>query len=457
MRICIIGSGPTGLGAANRLMELGFADFKVFERDSFVGGLSASYYDARGFTWDFGVHVTHSHYRYFDNLLDEVLPGGYFHLERRSWIRENGSYVPYPFQYNIRYLPRREMWECIQGLLDLQERGRLAIPEDFEQWVVTRFGDGIARHFMLPYNRKLWRTDLGEMTHRWTGDRVPPTDIRRVLENVILMKDDVSWGCNSTFRFPKKGGTGAIWQAIARRLPDSRLFLNHRLVRVDSHGKALHFANGRSEPYDVLISTIPVTELVKMCGLDVLAEQAKGLRHTAVTVLGVGLPHPLSPEMSAKTWVYCPAQELPFYRLTPFSAFSPAHVPASNHCGSLLCEISMAPQRPVGPGELQQATLDGLRRGGWLNGNGETVHTYAMNCQYGYPTPTKNRDQILADILPALEQLGIYSRGRFGGWKYEVGNMDHSVMQGVEAAERILNDTPERTLWHPDEVNSRMN
>ena len=58
-------------------------------------------------------------------------------------------------------------------------------------------------------------------------------------------------------------------------------------------------------------------------------------------------------------------------------------------------------------------------------------------------------------ILKRLEKKGIYSRGRFGAWKYEVGNMDHSLMQGVEAVNKIILGEEEKTLWHSEIVNNR--
>jgi hypothetical protein len=54
-----------------------------------------------------------------------------------------------------------------------------------------------------------------------------------------------------------------------------------------------------------------------------------------------------------------------------------------------------------------------------------------------------------------FERRGVFSRGRFGAWKYEVSNQDHSFAQGVEAVDRWLHGTPETTLHCPDEVNSR--
>jgi hypothetical protein len=77
-----------------------------------------------------------------------------------------------------------------------------------------------------------------------------------------------------------------------------------------------------------------------------------------------------------------------------------------------------------------------------------------MKAEFGYPIPTPDRDDILGDVLPALEAMNIYSRGRFGGWKYEVANMDHSVMQGVEAVDRLLNGTAEVTLPTPHLANA---
>ena len=51
--------------------------------------------------------------------------------------------------------------------------------------------------------------------------------------------------------------------------------------------------------------------------------------------------------------------------------------------------------------------------------------------------------------------MDIYTRGRFGGWKYEVSNQDHSLMQGVECAERLLGEGDEITWFDPITVNGR--
>ena len=65
-------------------------------------------------------------------------------------------------------------------------------------------------------------------------------------------------------------------------------------------------------------------------------------------------------------------------------------------------------------------------------------HTWQFSAEYGYPVPTLGRDRALKALHGGLEPLGIFSRGRFGAWRYEMGNMDHCYMQGREIAERIV-------------------
>jgi hypothetical protein len=77
------------------------------------------------------------------------------------------------------------------------------------------------------------------------------------------------------------------------------------------------------------------------------------------------------------------------------------------------------------------------------------VATHVEDVEYFYPVPTLSRDRALAEIQPFLLAHGIYSRGRFGAWKYEISNMDHTVMQGVEVVSSLLLGEPERTWVAP--------
>jgi hypothetical protein len=97
-----------------------------------------------------------------------------------------------------------------------------------------------------------------------------------------------------------------------------------------------------------------------------------------------------------------------------------------------MTETSESPQKPVNLDRLAHETVQGLRDTKLIGASDEIVSVWSYRAEHGYPTPSLERDDILDTVIPFLDKLGVYSRGRFGGWKYEVSNQDHSFMQGVE-------------------------
>ncbi|MEF2144648.1 MAG: FAD-dependent oxidoreductase [Desulfovibrionaceae bacterium] len=444
----IIGAGPTGLGAAHRLAELGEHSFVVLEREAHPGGLSASFRDKAGFTWDFGGHVLFSHYDYFDRLVQDLLDGAFLEHQRESWVRVAGTWVPYPFQNNIRHLPPDERWRCVEGLLP--GRRPDTRPENFGQWIDTVFGQGIAELFMRPYNFKVWATPPERMSYSWIGERVSVVDMEGVLRNVVLEQDDVGWGPNNTFLFPRSGGTGAIFEALARRVQD-RIHYGRSVARINAEKRIVTLADGSTVRYDKLLNTGPLDLLAGtwLEGPDAaLVEAAQLLTHNSVHVTGIGLN---GSREDSRCWMYFPEENAPFYRLTNFHNYSPQNTARPGSQRALMCETSSSAHKSENLATLMERSEQGLQHAGLINNTDEKniVSRFEISREYAYPIPSLERDRALAAIQPRLESQNIFSRGRFGGWRYEVGNMDHSVMQGVEWAERMLEDKPETTYTTP--------
>lgn len=454
--IVIIGAGPTGLGAAWRLQERGYEDWLLIEQGETAGGLAASVKDEKGFTWDLGGHVQFSHYEYFDNLMDELLgPDGWLYHERESWVWLRQRFVPYPFQLNIRRLPREDLKECLRGLVRLYKGGNSKKPANFAEWIDATFGEGIARVFMRPYNMKVWAHPLEMLGTTWVGERVAVVDLERVLCNLVDDRDDVSWGPNNTFRFPKFGGTGAVWRACASRLPSEKQRYRVAVVSVDPAKRILLLSDGSQVSYDCLLSTIPVTELTRLAGLSDLLDLAKNLCYSSTHVFGIGLRGNPPEQLRTKCWMYFPEDDNPFYRVTVFSNYSPNNVPDIRCYWSLMAEVSESPFKPV-PDTVEariEEVIQGMLATRLISSRDDIVDIWYRRLEYGYPTPTIGRDAIIYEVLPKLEDLGIFSRGRFGAWRYEVSNQDHSLMQGVEWVDRLLDGAEELTLWHPEIVN----
>ena len=133
--------------------------------------------------------------------------------------------------------------------------------DNFQNWINSVFGAGIAKYFMMPYNFKVWAHPLEMMSTSWQGDRVPNVDVGRILENLLENRDDVSWGPNNKFKFPLLG-TGMLYDRIAEALPKP-VNLREEVASIDPSAKSVTFTSGRSVDYDFLINTMPLKELVK--------------------------------------------------------------------------------------------------------------------------------------------------------------------------------------------------
>jgi len=473
-RILILGAGPTGLGAGYRLKELGYKNFRLYDRNPYIGGLAHSFTDAAGFTWDIGGHVMFSHYAYYDQVFDKLMGPDFTLNNRESWVRMFDRWVPYPFQNNIRYLPRQAAYECLSGLIKAQNgKGKVssaAAARNFGEFIDAVFGEGIAHHFMRPYNFKVWAHPPEMMNKQWIGERVAVLDVDRALRNVLLEQDDFGWGPNNQFKFPLKGGTGEFYARFgpalglrAGEFESEHIALNKNIVSIDVDKKLITFSDSATDTYDTLISAMPLDVLCRdiLTGEvpDSIRAAAQRLLHSSGYMVGIGLKSRARGGAGAgtpdtKSWMYFPEDNCPFYRVTYLSNYSPNMTPDKDNYYSLLCEVSESAFKPTPGNEgrdndaVIESVISGLENAGLLE-PGERANIVSRWCyyaDYSYPTPSVERDDILAEVIPWLESRGIYSRGRFGMWKYEVSNTDHTLMQGVEVVNRLLKGEPETTI-----------
>jgi hypothetical protein len=174
-----------------------------------------------------------------------------------------------------------------------------------------------------------------------------------------------------------------------------------------------------------------------------LQAKAREFRAAQVQLFGFGLCGPMPDSLKGVHALNFPLADIPFWRLNVPSNFSPGNVPQSDTAWSILCENSIPPGSNVRyEPEQIEATL---RQKGFLPPGTEVVSTFMSELKHGYPVPFAGRDPLLNDVQSKLEQMDIYSRGRFGGWRYEVSNQDHAFMQGVEVIDRLRQGKPEYT------------
>ncbi|KAG9246605.1 UDP-galactopyranose mutase [Calycina marina] len=483
--VLVIGAGPTGLGAAKRLNQIDNPSWMIIDSNETPGGLASTDVTPEGFLYDVGGHVIFSHYKYFDDCIDEALPkeDDWYTHERISYVRCKNLWVPYPFQNNISMLPKEEQVKCLDGLIDAAIIARTAIskPQNFDEWNIRNMGTGINDLFMRPYNYKVWAVPTTKMQCAWLGERVAAPDVKAVVKNVVLNKTAGNWGPNATFRFPARDGTGGIWIAVANTLPKEKTLFGKQgeVSKVNADAHTVTLSSGKTIGYNKLITTMAVDQLVGQMEDKELISLSKGLYYSSTHVIGVGLRGERPERIGDKCWLYFPEDDCPFYRATIFSNYSPYNQPeksvklATQYLAdgskpksteavegpywSIMLEVSQSTMKHVDEANLLKDCIQGLINTEMIMSDDEIVSTYHRKFDHGYPTPALEREGVLTQLLPKLQAKDIYSRGRFGSWRYEVGNQDHSFMLGVEAADHIVNGAVELTLNYPDFVNSRKN
>ena len=182
-------------------------------------------------------------------------------------------------------------------------------------------------------------------------------------------------------------------------------------------------------PLDLLVGVIDGAP-------DGVADAAGELRHNSIFMVGVGYEAPLADD---KSWMYFPGEEAPFYRATNFAKYAAANVPQadlSRYC-SYMTETSFSDVKPEPRAGIEERVEAGLRAAGVVAGRPEVASIHVEEVPYAYPVPTNSRDGALSVIQPWLASQRILSRGRFGAWRYEIGNMDHAVKMGIDVARHI--------------------
>ena len=411
-------------------------------------------------------------------------------LERVSYVRLKGRWVAYPFQNNVSALGVEDQVACLTGMVEAKVRHATSRepPKDFDEWILRTQGEGIANLFMRPYNYKVWAVPTTMMQCGWLGERVAAPDVGRAISNVLHGKEDAGWGPNAVFRFPTQGGTGGIWKAVAKLLPTERQFYGpgNAVVSLDTSAKQVTLASGAKLGYGSLISTVPLDITLRMLDKPAWAD---GLTHSSSHIIGVGI-RGSGAALEKKCWLYFPEDNCPFYRATVFSLYAKDNCPGEGAALPTLClgdgrpapagqaakggpywslmfEVSESFMKKVSTEEIALAggkwsklvleCLQGAVATELMGADAEVVSLYHRRLEHGYPTPSLGRDGVLAQALPWLRGQSVWSRGRFGSYKYEVANQDHSLMLGVECADNVTRGSLEITLTHPSIVNQMRN
>ncbi len=428
-RIVIIGAGLTGISTAYHLEQCGFFDYALFEKEATGGGLCRSI-SQDGFTFDYTGHLLHASDNYFYELIQKIVGLDAMNIiDRRSFIFSHDVYTKYPFQINLHGLPIEVIVECITGFV---ARKTNAHPHSFTDWVKAQFGDGIAKHFFFPFQEKIFAYDINKITASWTGRFVPSTSLEQMLHGSLADQTQGNIGYNARFLYPKKGGIFSWVQTFAQQLQQP-IITNHCVKTIDMRQKMVTFTNGHSEPYELLISTMPLDTLLshvhERSSVSFKSAQAH-LKCNRVINFNLGINHP---HLSDKHWVYFPEKKYPFYRLGFWHNFSEHMVPPGH--SSLYGEFSYLDKSPQWVNDTLRQSIDAVKKL-FTIASPDIVTEKIITISHAYVIYDHWREKYLPLLLDRLVEEQIYSIGRYGAWKY--ASMQEAVLDGKQIAHEML-------------------
>lgn len=443
--VLVLGGGLAGLSAAYHLGERGVTSRLVVEAKDRVGGTAGSVTTGK-FTFDYTGHLLHLHDAYGQALILDLLKGNLAAHERKAWIYSQGVYTRYPFQANTKGLPPTIIAECVAGFLETVHRPRpLAQNPDFLSWSRATFGDGITRRFMRPYNEKLWRTPLAQLTTEWQGRFVPKPTASEVVYGA-LADNNALFGYNATFRYPVRGGIQSLPDALADRLEPGVVRVESPVVAVDLREKVALVRGLGEVRYERLVNTLPLNVFLDLATpLPAAVKSARAdLRWNTVWNLNLGIDRPAPAD---KHWIYFPEKKYPFYRVGFSSNFSP-HLAPEGHA-ALYLEAARPGGARVDRDKLESAMIKGLREAGLLRRSDEISAKVWMPVPVGYVVYDRARTPAVETIFRHLKSLGVESIGRYGGWKYSF--MEETILDGKRCAERLTGaaEAPEASAAVP--------
>ena len=435
MKIAILGAGISGLSLARFLVEGGLdaADVHLFESAPVVGGLCGSK-TVGGFTYDVaGGHILYSKDRPAMDWMKACAggEGAFEQHDRTTKIRFGNRWVHYPFENGLGDLPSEANFDCLSGYIDAWHRrvtDGSSAPAEFGRWVRWRFGEGIARHFMDPYNEKVWKRELDFLSSDWVAGRVPDAPIEDVLRASIGIRTE-GYKHQAIFFYPGRGGFQAITDGIATTVLE-RVRLSTPVTRVARNGETWRVDG---EDFDLVVSTVPLTRFPDLCE-DVprnVAEAMRTLEYNALTCVMIALDRAEHPDIS---WIYLPhAEQGPANRVTYMSNYAASNAPEGK--SSLLCEFTRPGGSPEPGPELEREIIDGLVHAGLIE-RGEVLFTDRASVKHSYVVFDHHYHARREVVFEWMAAVGLVPLGRFGRFEYD--NSDQCVIKARELAAELL-------------------
>ena len=375
MRIAVLGGGISGLSLGWLLKQSGWAP-TIFERQSTCGGLARSF-QWHGFNCDIAAHRLYTSNKTTLETLSALVP--LVCNIRQSKIFIDGKWITdpvNPIELAVKFFPKPGM-SFVWDYLNKDSKPNIAAAS-FDSFTLGKYGQSLTEFFFRPYTEKIFGIPANEISTAWATQKI------RVSGVLDMIKRNTKTYFNH-FYYPKEGGYGAFCQSLYQKIQDN--------VRLSTSVKALHVdqdkvvgityeteAGEKTEEFDAVVSTLPITILARLLGLPV------HLQFQPVSLVYLLMDQE---RVSPNHWVYFAHKNFLMNRVSEFKNFSDYGVPKDK---TVICaEVTMKhPHDNI----IEKVTHD-LDSVDFIQKE-KVIDSLLLNEQFGYPIYNRNYEDQLS-------------------------------------------------------------
>jgi protoporphyrinogen oxidase len=446
--IIIVGGGPAGLAAGHEAVEHG-ARATVLERLDQVGGLARTI-ELEGNRWDIGPHRFYTKNQEVHSLFVQLVAEDLIEVPRLTRIFYNDRYFNYPLT-PLNALFGVGVFAGVSAMVDYAAvRGRRALRSpkinNFEDWVVDKFGRGLYESFFKSYTEKVWGIDCTQIGADWAAQRIKGLSLSTAIGNALFKsKSSQAKTLVGEFVYPRLGA-GQLYEKMAAGIERRggrvitgacvrRIQWERRRIRAVTIGEG----NGSAKEIEgrFFLASAPLTEMIEMMDPEAPGEvlaACRGLRyrnHVGVNLLAEGTLFP-------DNWIYVHSRAVGMARIASYRNFSPAmgREPSLN---PLTVEYFAFPGDGVWNAPDNELIERAIRELQFMRilSRDQVVGSFVVRNEKAYPVMEIGYERKIGVIKNWLDQFdNLLPIGRSGMFKYN--NQDHAMATGLLGARTAL-------------------
>lgn len=423
IKYLILGAGLSGLSAAYHLHG---KDFLVVEKSDHVGGLCTSE-RKNGFTFDQTGHWLHTKTPEVKALVAKLFGDDLIEVVRRTHIFSHNVFTQYPFQSNTYGLPVDVVKECVVGFVKAYyENDKSKASENFYEWCMAYLGEGISKHFMIPYNTKIYTVHPKFYASHWCDFYIPKPTLEQVIAGAVTAPEQKNVGYNATFRYPVENGIGEFPKRLFDCCEKEKFIFSTYPVSIDAEAKTVRLSNGETVKYEHLVNTIPLNKFLKLLENQPRAhEMAERMKIASVSYFNAAFSKPCG---HPGHWFYIPEEKFMPYRVGSFSNIYSRLAPEGKgsayieytHQGDS-CDVELFREKSV---ELLLAM-------GLISSEKDIEFMDYRRIESGYVIYHKEYFDDMKFVKEWCRGASVALAGRYGKWEYSA--MENAIIDGMNA------------------------